>query len=120
MSDEPKACVFWADTLERIRSFPRDVRIDFGHALTLVEQGGVPARFDHLSELGSGVMEIKSNHDRETYRAFYVAKFPEAVYVLDAIHKKSKRGKALPRADKERVRRRYRDVLAHRTDMGHA
>ena len=63
-------------------------------------------------------MEVKASHDKETYRAFYVAKFPEAVYVLDVIHKKSKKGKSLPKSDKDRIRRRYKEVVAYRAEEG--
>jgi phage-related protein len=113
----PKPVVFWADSIEKLRSFPREVRIDVGHALTLVEQGGVPPSFDHLPELGAGVMEIKTSFSGDTYRAFYVARFPEAIYVLDTLQKKSKRGKSLPREDRRRIAQRYRDVMAHRATL---
>lgn len=111
---EPKPVVFRADSLEKLRSFPRDVRIDIGHALTLVEQGESPFSFDHLPELGAGVMEIKASFAGDAYRAFYVARFPEAIYVLDTLQKKSKRGKSLPNEDRRRISRRFREVVAHR------
>ena len=109
-----KRSIFWADSKACIRSFPRPARVDIGHALTLVEQGKPPPRFAHVPELGSGIMELKVDHARETYHVFYVAKFPEAIYILDALHKKSKHGKRLPEQDKSRIRRRYGELLHYR------
>jgi phage-related protein len=114
MAGGSKQIIFWADSRDRLRSFPEEARMDLGHGLHLVEQGKEPPHFDHLPELGSGVMEVKVDHDKETYRAFYVAKFAEAIYVLDAIHKKSKKGKELPKPDKERIQKRYKEVVEHR------
>lgn len=118
MADDRKESIFWADSKDRLRSFPRDVRVDLGHMLTLVEQGRTPFHFDHVPDLGAGVMEVKVSHDKETYRAFYVAKFPEAIYVLDIVHKKSKKGISLPKIDKDRVRSRYKEVVAYRSREG--
>ncbi len=44
--------------------------------------------------------------DGDTYRAVYTVRFSEAVYVLHAFKKKSKRGAATPKGDIELIKRR--------------
>ena len=38
------------------------------------------------------MLEIVSNYDGDTFRAVYTVRFSEAVYVLHAFQKKSRRG----------------------------
>lgn len=118
MASAPKDLIWRVDTLDKLSAFPSEVKRDLGYALRKVQRGGVPPQFEPVSSLGSGMIEIKTNDDGETYRAFYVAKFPEGIYVLDAIHKKSKSGKALPRQDAQRIRARYQDLIADRRAAG--
>lgn len=59
-------------------------------------------------------MEIKTDHQGDTYRAVYVAKFEEAVYVLDCFQKKSPSGKRLPKNIRERLQSRYDYVKKNR------
>ncbi len=94
--------------------FPENVQDDAGYQLHRVQIGKAPYNFDALPEIGSGVMEIKVDYAGDTYRAVYVAKFEEAVYVLDAFQKKSPRGKKLPRNIQGRLRQRYKEVKKYR------
>jgi phage-related protein len=50
---------------------------------------------------------------RMEHRVFYVATFPEAVYVLHAFRKTTA---ATARRDMALGRQRYADMLAHRTE----
>jgi len=52
------------------------------------------------------VVEIIADYDGDTWRAVYTVRFPEAVYVLHAFQKKSKRGIATPKRDMELIRQR--------------
>ena len=63
--------------------------------------------------LGSGVMEVVSRFDKGTYRAVYTVRFAEAVYVLHAFQKKSKRAIATPQRDLELVRQRLQAAEHH-------
>lgn len=62
--------------------------------------------------MGSGVVELIDDHDGDTYRAMYVARFESAVYVPHAFKKKSKRGIATPRSDILPIKRRLKDAEA--------
>ena len=74
---------------------------------------------DGLHGIGSGVAEIKiSAPGGDTYRVVYVAKFNEAVYVLDAFQKKSPSGSRLPKNVQNRIQRRYDDLMVARKRQG--
>ena len=52
------------------------------------------------------MLEIADDHDGDTYRAIYTVKLADAVYVLHAFRKKSKRGIATPQHEIELIRKR--------------
>jgi phage-related protein len=59
---------------------------------------------------GASVLEIVSLDKSGTYRAVYTVKFEDAVYMLHAFQKKSKKGIESPKEDIEVVRRRLTEV----------
>ena len=61
-----------------------------------------------MPDVGPGVCEIRIREEGRAHRVFYVARFADAVYVLHAFEKKSRRA---PRADLEIGRRRYREII---------
>ena len=63
-----------------------------------------------MPSIGLGVSEIRVNA-RTAHRVFYVAKFAEAVYVLHAMTKKSRR---TPRRDIEIAAKRFRQLANER------
>jgi phage-related protein len=97
--------------------FPPEVQDDFGHLLYLVQIGtsevlsAKPLSGGLLR--GLGIMEMRSDHDSDTYRVVYLAKFAEVVYVLHAFQKKSTHGIATPQREIEMVRARYGMALEH-------
>jgi phage-related protein len=52
------------------------------------------------------VLEVISDHQGDTWRAVYTVRYTEAVYVLHAFQKKSKRGVATPKQEVDLIRRR--------------
>lgn len=63
---------------------------------------------------GAGVLEVVEDDIGGTYRAVYTVKFDEAVFVLHAFQKKSKRGIATPKEDMDIIRNRLKvaEVMA--------
>lgn len=55
---------------------------------------------------GRTVLEIVATNEGDTYRAVYTVRFHDAVYVLHAFQKKSKKGIATPLREIELVRER--------------
>lgn len=98
-------------------SFPPEVQDLFGHRLLGVQRGeqaipGVKPLSRGLLQ-GLGIMEIRGDHDGDTFRVAYVAKFAEVVYVLHAFQKKSTHGIATPQREIELIRSRYEAALQH-------
>ena len=60
--------------------------------------------------VGAGVVEIRVHAEGE-YRAFYVAKFEDAIYVLHVFAKKNRKASSL---DVELGKKRYRELLERR------
>jgi len=52
------------------------------------------------------VLEIVASHEGDTYRAVYTVRFHDAIYVLHAFKKKSKRGIATPQKELELIQQR--------------
>ena len=81
-----------------MRAFPRSVRREIGVALYAAQQGETdPAAKPMKGFAGASVIEIISDFQGDTWRAVYTVRFREAVYVLHAFQKKSKRGIATPK-----------------------
>lgn len=59
---------------------------------------------------GGSVMEIVAPYDGNTWRTVYTVRFRDAVYVLHAFQKKSKRGVATPKKEIDLVRRRLAEA----------
>ena len=82
-----------------------------GRALYAAQRGEVDPAAKPLRGFGGiRVMEIVDRHDTNTYRAVYTAQFGEAVYVLHAFQKKSKRGMATPTREVDLIRQRLADA----------
>jgi phage-related protein len=65
-------------------------------------------RPSRLKGLGSGVLEVVSDHRGDTFRAVYTVRFAERVFVLHAFQKKSKGGVATPKPDIELITQRLK------------
>lgn len=99
------------------RGFPDPVQDTMGFALYLAQIGRMHDNVKPLKGFGgAGVLEIVEDHQGETYRAVYTVKFDEAIYVLHAFQKKSKRGTKTPQEDIDLVRRRLK-VAEHEHEV---
>ena len=95
-----------------MRGFPREVRRDIGPALYAGQQGEIDPAAKPLKGFGgTSVVEIVARHEGDTWRAVYTVRYAEAIYVLHAFQKKSKRGIATPKKELELIRRRLSEVV---------
>src|SRR5947209_6910941 len=102
-----KPLVWMGSSLDDLRQFPASVRARIGYALWVAQQGDKhPAAKPLHGFGGAAVLEIASNFNRDTYRAVYTVGLPNAVYVLHAFQKKSRRGNATPGSEIELIRTR--------------
>ncbi len=85
-----KSLIWLADSLELVKDFPPEARVEAGHQLRRVQQGYDPTDWKPMPSIGLGVKEIRINVGT-AHRVFYVAKFAEAVYALHAMIKKTQK-----------------------------
>jgi phage-related protein len=103
--------LLWVASSKRdYRDFPSRVQENLGFELFLAQTGQHPPSAKPLKGLGSGLVELVEDFDGDTYRAIYTVRFLEAVYVLHAFKKKSKRGISTPKGDIDLIKRRLRDA----------
>jgi phage-related protein len=104
--------VIWVGSSRRdLRGFPREVRRDIGQALYAAQQGETDPAAKPLRGFGGGsVLEIVADQEGGSWRAVYTVHYREAIYVLHAFQKKSKRGIATPKKDIDLIRHRLADA----------
>jgi phage-related protein len=80
-----------------------------GYALFLAQKGDKAPSAKPLKGVvrGAGILEVVEDHRGDTFRAVYTVRFRDAVYVLHAFQKKSKRGVKTPQRDIELIKSRY-------------
>lgn len=102
-----KPAIWLDDSRKRVRDFPAEARQRAGFELWEVQQGNDPSDWKSMASVGSGVREIRIHVSGE-FRILYVASFEEAVYVLHAFQKKSRR---TPKSDIDLADARYRGLV---------
>ena len=95
------------DSQERIKDFPKDARNAIGFNLYKIQIGKMPADWKPMPSIGKGVNEVRVKVETGIYRTLYIAKFTEAIYVLHAFKKKSRKTAS---RDIEQTKQRLRDV----------
>jgi phage-related protein len=100
--------VRWVGSSRRdLKTFPRSVQREVGQALYAAQCGEEYPSVKALKGFGGrAVLEIVASHERDTYRVVYTVRFQEAIYMLHAFQKKSKKGIATPKKEVELVKQR--------------
>jgi phage-related protein len=106
-----KPVVWLGDSLRALRSFPGTVQDEMGYAIYLAQCGQKHVSARPLKGLGSGVLEVVSDHRGDTFRSVYTVRFADRVFVLHAFQKKSKSGIATPKADVELIKQRLKQAV---------
>ena len=108
MSDKP---IFWLGSSRAdVKAFPSDARRVAGFQLRRVQKGLDPNDWKPMTAIGPGVREIRI-HVGTDHRVFYVANFQEAVYVLHAFEKRTRK---TPKRDLRLAQDRFRALLIRR------
>jgi phage-related protein len=112
MDDDDIRPVVWVgDAREQVQSFPKAVRSDIGAALYDVQLGEKPPKAKPFKGVASGVLEIVTRFETDTYRTVYAVKIGRRVYVLHAFQKKSPKGRKTAKLDVEMITRRYKEAV---------
>jgi phage-related protein len=107
----PKPVRWIGPSRRDLRSFPRAVRIDIGHALFAAQEGKTDPAAEPLKGFGgASVLEIVASHHGDAWRAAYTVRFQDAVYVLHVFQKKSTKGIATPAREIELIKQRLAEA----------
>lgn len=115
MSDE-KPLRWVGPAQKEVRALPDEARTLAGRDLRRVQRGRMPKDWKPMERVGPGACEIRvrtAEGGTVQHRVIYVARFPEAVYVLHAFEKKTQR---TPPHHLELAGSRYRQMLRERPD----
>ncbi len=110
LSCSARPLVWLGDSRGALGGFPAEARRRLGFGLRQVQNGETPVFAKPLASLGGGVYELRADADRTTHRVVYAVKLRRGVYVLDAVTKKSKSGKVIPREIVERIVERLKQA----------
>lgn len=102
-----KPIEFHGTSLGDIRDFPENAKKAAGDQLRFVQMGLDPADWKPMRNIGSGAMEIRIKEANGQFRIIYVAKFVDAVHVLHAFQKKTRKTSS---KDIELARKRYKEI----------
>lgn len=102
-----KDVVFVGAALKDLKAFPLDARRAAGFQLDLLQQGEEPFDWRPMKTVGMGVNEIRITEDCGAFRVFYVVNRPEAIYVLHALQKTTRKTEA---RDIELARIRLKEI----------
>lgn len=88
-----QAKIHWVgDAKETLSAFPLAVKGVFGYSLRRLQKGLFPdcdAR--RMESIGKGVWELKTADERTWYRVIYLTRIGDALYVLHAFEKNSRK-----------------------------
>ena len=104
--------VYWMGSSRKdLQEFPEPVQDMVGYALFAVQSGKKPREAKPLHGFGSGVLEIVSNYDSDTYRAVYTVRLTKGIYVLHCFQKKSKHGIKTPQKEIDLIKQRLSQAI---------
>jgi len=106
-----QAQINWVgDAKEVLSAFPQAIKGVFGYSLRRLQKGLLPdcdAR--RMESVGKGVWELKTADERTWYRMIYLTRIGNALYVLHAFEKDSRK---TDQRDLEIAKSRLKLVLA--------
>ena len=87
----PRASISWeGDSLEQLKSWPKDIREDFGNALGEMQDGRKPLLDTRsMASISPGVFALKDSDAAFWYRVIYLTKTRNVIYVLHCFKKKT-------------------------------
>src|SRR6266699_439086 len=112
-ADEPRPLIWRGASKTDFMAFPRAVQREMGYALFLAQMGERHStRARTLGGFGgAAVIEVKESYDGNAYRAVYTVRYADAIYVLHAFQKKSKKAIATPKPEMDLIRKRLNDLI---------
>src|ERR1700692_635586 len=117
-TDEPRPLIWRGASKTDFTAFPPTAQREMGYALFLAQMG---ERHTTMAKAlggfgGANVIEVRESYDGNAYRAVYTVRYADAVYVLHAFQKKSKKGIATPKAEVDLIEKRLRDLIKEKEE----
>ena len=105
-------------SLDDLKELPKSVQREIGFSLHQIQEGKTPSHVKPLKGVGSGILEIISDYNKNTYRAVYAVKIGDDICVLHVFQKKSKHGIETPKKEMDLIKQRLAiakaDIKRHR------
>lgn len=102
--------VWLGNTKKSLMAFPDEVIQRIGYKLQLIQSGIIPPDTKPFKGVGSGVVEIALQHNKDAYRCVQALQLGEKIYILHVFQKKSKQGIATPKQDVDLIKQRYNEA----------
>jgi phage-related protein len=109
---DAKRIAWMGSSKKDLLAMPEPVINSFGYALGLAQNGLSYPDAKTLTQFKTAVVEVLEDHNSDTFRAVYTARFEDTVYVLHCFKKKSPKQSELPKRDRETIELRLREVTA--------
>lgn len=77
------------DSLDVLKSFPEDIKRDFGFQLRKLQLGLKADDVKPMTSIGPGVYELRNSDARAWYRVIYLSKINNCIFVLHSFEKES-------------------------------
>jgi phage-related protein len=115
----PRPLIWRGASKTDFAAFPTVVQREIGYALFLAQMGERHQTMAKtLKGFGGGtVIEVKESHEGNAYRAVYTVRYADAVYVLHAFQKKSKKGAATPKSEMDVIEKRLADLINEKESL---
>lgn len=115
---QPRPLEWIGSSKKDLMALPAQVVDVFGYALYLAQTGGRHDQAKPLSGFGSaGVLEVVEDWRGDAYRAVYTVRYSARVFVLHVFQKKSKRGAATPKVDKDLIQERLKAAATRAKEL---
>src|SRR5208282_4913583 len=109
----PRPLIWRGSSKADFKAFPEHVQREMGYALFLAQMGERhPTMVRTLKGFRGGTaVEVKESFDGNTYRAIYTVRYADAVYLLHAFQKKSKKGIETPKGEIALIEQRLKHLI---------
>lgn len=109
-NNDIKPVIWMGDSLKQVKSFPNQVRREIGSSLFDVHSWDQPYKAKPFKGVGSGIFELVTRFDGDTYRTVYAVQIGNCIYILHAFQKKSPKGIKTAKKDIELIKQRYQQA----------
>lgn len=94
--------------LRDFQAFPAEVQRDAAQALSIAARGGKADTAKPFKGAGGGEFEITLHYHGDAFRVIYALQLGEALWVIHAFQKKSKKGIKTPQLDVDLIGERVK------------